>query len=66
MPARDHDSAADEVFVDLAARRSDVARRLLDRGLSVETLTAVLPDLEVAIRTAAADVDAPSDPAPPT
>ena len=37
-------SEGEEVVVDLAGHREDVVRRLLDRGVSVGTLRALLPD----------------------
>lgn len=37
-------SEGEDVVVDLAGHREDVVRRLLDRGVSVGTLRALLPD----------------------
>lgn len=37
---------------DLTARRPDVLRRLLERGVPAETLQTLLPDWDVALATA--------------
>lgn len=58
MIARDHDTTPDEGIVDLASRRPDVVRRLLARGISAQTLAAILPALESDIVAATAEFDA--------